>query len=142
MFDTYPACFQSLSCISLRPHGLQSTRLLCPWNFPGKNTRAACCFQLQGIFLTQRSNLYLLHLLHWQAASLPLRNMEGVPKGEKREKGTKKILKTYQVKLPPTWERKQTYRYRKHREYKTESPKGIISRQSVIKGVKIKDGTI
>ena len=23
---------------SLQPHGLQSTRLLCPWNFPGKNT--------------------------------------------------------------------------------------------------------
>ena len=23
---------------SLRPHGLQPTRLLCPWNSPGKNT--------------------------------------------------------------------------------------------------------
>ena len=24
---------------SLRPHGLQPARLLCPWNSPGKNTR-------------------------------------------------------------------------------------------------------
>ena len=30
-----------------------------------------CHFLLQGIFLTQRLNLHLLHLLHWQADSLP-----------------------------------------------------------------------
>ena len=24
---------------SLRPHGLQPTRLLCPWDFPGKSTQ-------------------------------------------------------------------------------------------------------
>ena len=24
------------------PHGLQPTRLLCPWNFPGKNTGVGC----------------------------------------------------------------------------------------------------
>ena len=24
---------------SLRPHGLQPATLLCPWDFPGKNTR-------------------------------------------------------------------------------------------------------
>ena len=38
---------------SLRPHGLQPTRLHCPWNFPGKNTGAGCHFLLQGIFPTQ-----------------------------------------------------------------------------------------
>ena len=32
---------------SLRPHGLQPTRLLCPWNFPGKNTGMVCYFLLQ-----------------------------------------------------------------------------------------------
>ena len=26
------------SCPTLRPHGLQPTRLLCPWDFPGKST--------------------------------------------------------------------------------------------------------
>ena len=25
------------SCLTLRPHGLQPARLLCPWNSPGKN---------------------------------------------------------------------------------------------------------
>ena len=30
-----------------------------PWNFPGKNTGVDCYFLLQGIFLTQRSNLHL-----------------------------------------------------------------------------------
>ena len=39
--------------------------------FPGQNTRVSRHFLLQGIFLTQRSNLCLLHLLHWQD-SLPL----------------------------------------------------------------------
>ena len=36
----------------------------CLWNFLGKNTRAGCHFLLQGILLTQGSNLLLLH---WQA---------------------------------------------------------------------------
>ena len=27
---------------SSRPHGLQPTRLLCPWDFPGKNTGVGC----------------------------------------------------------------------------------------------------
>ena len=27
---------------SWRPHGLQPTRLLCPWDFPGKNTGVGC----------------------------------------------------------------------------------------------------
>ena len=35
-------------------------RLLCPWNFPGKNTGVGCYFLLQGIFLTKGSNLNLL----------------------------------------------------------------------------------
>ena len=33
---------------SLQPHGPYPARLLCPWNFPGKNTRVACHFLLQG----------------------------------------------------------------------------------------------
>ena len=31
----------------LHPHRLQPTRLLCPWNFPGKKTEAGCHFLLQ-----------------------------------------------------------------------------------------------
>ena len=44
---------------SLRPPGLQPTSLLCPWNFPRKNTGVDCHFQLQGILLTQGLNLHL-----------------------------------------------------------------------------------
>ena len=32
-------------------------------------------FLLEGIFLTQVSNLHLLRLLHWQADSLPLNHL-------------------------------------------------------------------
>ena len=39
---------------------------------PSKNTGVGCLALLQGIFLTQQSNLRLLCLLHWQEDSLPL----------------------------------------------------------------------
>ena len=38
---------------SLRLHALWPARLLCPWNFPGKNTGVGCHFLCQGIFPTQ-----------------------------------------------------------------------------------------
>ena len=57
---------------SLQPYRLQPPRLLCPWDFPGKNTGVDCHALLQGIFLTQGSNLCLLCLLRWQVCSLPL----------------------------------------------------------------------
>ena len=63
------------------PHGLQPTRLLCPWDSPGKNTEAGCHFLLQGIFLTQGSKWCLLHLLHWLADSLPLATWEALLDG-------------------------------------------------------------
>ena len=44
-------------------YGLQPA-LLCPWDFPGKNTGVDCHFLLQGIFLTHKSNSHLLSLLH------------------------------------------------------------------------------
>ena len=44
-----------------RPHGLQPSRLLHPWHFPGKSTGVGCNFLLQRIFLTQESNPVLPH---------------------------------------------------------------------------------
>ena len=43
-------CVLSHSVVSdsLRPHGLQPARPLCPWNSPGKNTGMGCHFLLQG----------------------------------------------------------------------------------------------
>ena len=41
---------------SLQPHELQTARLLCPWDFPGKDTAVGCHFLLHGIFPTQGWN--------------------------------------------------------------------------------------
>ena len=38
------------------PHALQPSRLLSPWDFPGRSTGVGCHFLLQGIFPTQGSN--------------------------------------------------------------------------------------
>ena len=46
---------------SLRSHGLKPTRLLCPWNSPGKNIGMGCHSLLQGILLTQGPNPGLLY---------------------------------------------------------------------------------
>ena len=74
LFSNYLKGMNTCSVMSdsLPLHGLYPVRLLCPWDFPGKNTGVGCHFLLQGIFLTQGSNLCLLCLLHWQADSLPL----------------------------------------------------------------------
>ena len=58
---------------SVRPYGLWPSRLLCSWDFPGKNTGVGCHTFLQGIFPTQGSNPGLLAL---QADSLPLSQRE------------------------------------------------------------------
>ena len=47
---------RSIVSDSLQPRELWLTRLLCPWNFSGKNTGVGCHFLLQGIFLTQGLN--------------------------------------------------------------------------------------
>ena len=45
----------------LRPSGLQTTKLLCPWDSPGKNTVVGCHVLLQGIFPIQGQNPHLLN---------------------------------------------------------------------------------
>ena len=64
----YGICTQS--CLTLQPHGLQPTRLLCPWNFPDKNAGVGCHFSLQGIFLPSMfksisipCQFYLTHIM-------------------------------------------------------------------------------
>ena len=69
-------CF---SCVQLSAtpwtlcNPMELTRLLCPWDSPGKNTGVGCHFLLQQIFPIQRSNL---HLLHWKRDSLPLSHQD------------------------------------------------------------------
>ena len=64
---TWTCCLVPKWCPTLlQPHGLRSTRLLCPCDFPGKKTGVGCPFLLQGIFLTKGSNQRLLQILyHW-----------------------------------------------------------------------------
>ena len=66
------ACACSVVSGSLWPPWTVAHRPLCPWGFPGENIRAVCHFLLQGIVLTQGSNL---RLLHWQADSLPVSHL-------------------------------------------------------------------
>ena len=46
---------------SFHSHGLQPTRLLCPWDFSGKDTGVVCHFLLQGIVQTKGLNPGLVH---------------------------------------------------------------------------------
>ena len=68
----YNCWFALVASDSLRPHRLYLTRLLCPWDSPGKNTGRGCHALLQGIFLTQGLNPHLLCLTLWRMGSLPL----------------------------------------------------------------------
>ena len=74
----YPTCVHAsmlsrFSCIQLfATLWTVTARFLFPWDSSGKNTGVGSHVLLQGIFLTQGSNPHLLHLLHWQAGSLPL----------------------------------------------------------------------
>ena len=74
----------SVGCDSLQSSGLQPARLLCPWDFPGKNSGVGCHLLLQGIFLTQGLNPHL----HWQVGSLPL-----VPPSKFRHKELRCVLR-------------------------------------------------
>ena len=66
----------SVSDSFMTPWTVACARLVCPWNFPGKNTGVGCHFLLQGIFLTEGSNPGLLHLLCWQVGASPLCHLE------------------------------------------------------------------
>ena len=63
------ACESSVVAVSLRPRGLQPTRLLCPRDSPGKDSGVGRHTLLQAIFPTQGLNPSSLHLLKWQVDS-------------------------------------------------------------------------
>ena len=50
-------------------HGCKAYQALLPVGFSGKHTGVDCHFLLPGIFPTQGSILWFLHLLHWQEDS-------------------------------------------------------------------------
>ena len=67
-----PLSVCSIVSESLRPLGLQPTRLLCPCDFSGKNTGLSSRFLLQCSFLIQGSNWHILRLLHCRQLLYPL----------------------------------------------------------------------
>ena len=80
-FQLRSMCARSVPSVmsdSLQSYGPYPARIPCPWDSPGKNTGVGYHFLLQRIFLTQVSNL---HLLHWQKDSLPM-----APPGKHKEK--------------------------------------------------------
>ena len=53
-------------------NSMEPTRLLCPWDFPGKNTGADCHFLHQGNLPDSGFEPGLLCLLHWHVYFLSL----------------------------------------------------------------------
>ena len=48
LHKSYEHCCRSVTSDSLWPQGLYPARLLCPWDFPDKNTGVGCHVLLQG----------------------------------------------------------------------------------------------
>ena len=77
--DKFWANVHAQCCATLcDPMSCVATWLLCPWNFPGKNTGESCHFLFQGIFLTWDqtgvscvsciSKQLLYHCTTWEAS--------------------------------------------------------------------------
>ena len=65
---------------SVRPRGLQPTRLLCPWDFPGKDTGVGCHFLLQCMKVESESEVAqsYLTLSNLMDCSLPGSSIHGI----------------------------------------------------------------
>ena len=65
---------------SVQPHGLQPTRLLCPWDSPGKNTGVDCHFLLQCMKVKSESEVAqsCLTLSNLMDCSLPGSSVHGI----------------------------------------------------------------
>ena len=65
---------------SSRPHGMQPTRLLCPWDSPGKNTGVGCHFLLQCMKVESESEVTQLcpTLCYSMDCSLPGSSVHGI----------------------------------------------------------------
>ena len=88
---------------SFRPHGLLPTRLLCPWNSPGKNTGVGRCALLQGIFPTQGLNSGLSHCRQiLYCLSYPCR---GVPCSKGSDKMKAYLMMSSRYLCLPRWQK-------------------------------------
>ena len=80
---------------SQRPHGLQPTRLLCPWDFPGKSTGVGC-----HCLLHSSTSYYEFNKEQDWPGHLPSWNLPSNWRGVLWEA---EILRGYQEMLPRRW---------------------------------------
>ena len=67
-YNDIAAAAKSLQlCPTAWPHRRQSTRLLCPWDFPGKNTGVGCHFLLHVIILLPCLFNFFAEYIIWNA---------------------------------------------------------------------------
>ena len=73
-----------------KPMGSYPTRLLCPWDSPGKNTGVGCHFLLWGIFPMQKLNSGLLdcrqilyHQIYQRSPQIPEPNNDKTVKDQR-----------------------------------------------------------
>ena len=59
------------SCLTLRPHRWQPSRLLCPWDSPGKSTGVGCHFPLQCMKVKSESEVAQSYLTLSDPTSSP-----------------------------------------------------------------------
>ena len=64
---------------SLWPHGLQPTRFLCPWSFPGKILQGVIISYSRAPSWPRNRTMSFLHFLYWQADSSTAPPVEMLP---------------------------------------------------------------
>ena len=84
---------------SLQPHGLQPTRLLCPWDSPSKNTEVDYRSLLQRIFPAQVSNPGLLDC-RWVLYHLSYREVLRMIKTQRKTAATNFVIIKFNLTLP------------------------------------------
>ena len=65
LFSQYVVYSLSSDLLFCKSMNYSPARLLCPWDFPSKNTGVGCHSLLQGIFSTQGLNPFLLCSIHY-----------------------------------------------------------------------------
>ena len=101
MFHLIIVQVRVLNCVRLLvTHGLWPARLLCPWNFPGKNTEVGCHFLLQGIFPSQGSGTCSWRLLHCRQILYTRATWEAHSSGPHLLAGA--LTKSYNFHMLPT----------------------------------------
>ena len=80
---------------SLWPHGLQPTRLLHPWDFPGKSSGVGChcllqeCSDYRTIALISHASKVMHNILRARLQQYMNRELPDVPAGFRKDRGTR-----------------------------------------------------